>query len=293
MKITKRIILIILSALLVLSAAACGKAEDDPKGEENTPPVEQDPPAQEEPPSEIEKYTLPEDLRAEIDAAYHAKYNDYPNWDFDDVAGAKYYGTYNGYAIMFSGSQAFELDVETIGKEEFIYGTGFTIYAYKDGVLNLLSDVYYDKKDLSDEDIAKIAEYHRALNPLYYDDFPTQPAAELTMSAEEVNTIKQAYLNKDNPSEPATVENVHIRLYGKTDKAFVMIIEADWLIPATVECRLTIGELIFIFGNNNLPVVYSNGELYGLKEAFDGGVLTYENLRTLYGNFDQKVFVHY
>jgi len=171
MKITKRIILIILSVLLVLSAAACGKVDDEPKGEENTPPVEQDPPAQEEPPSEdeepseIEKYTLPEDLRAEIDAAYHAKYNDYPNWDFDDVAGAKYYGTYNGYAIVFVGGHTFAEEVETIGEEEFIYGQGFTIFAYKDGVLNLLSDVYYDQKGLTDEDIAKIAEYHRTLNP--------------------------------------------------------------------------------------------------------------------------------
>ena len=163
MKITKRIILIILSALLVLSVVACGKAEENPKGEENTPPVEQDPPAQEEPPSEDEepsqgeskfqKYILPENIKTEVVEAWKADHDYYPN-------NFHYYGIYNGYVIIFAAGPA---DKSTsIGFEKDIvihWGSDFEMYAYKNGVFNKIYETYKAGL-LSREDVAAIAKYH-------------------------------------------------------------------------------------------------------------------------------------
>ena len=145
MRITKRIILIILSALLVLSVVACGKAEENPKGEENTPPVEQDPPAQEEPPSEEEepgqedpkdefvRQTLTEELKKEIaDAIYATGYPEGSN-----LPGYAYYGTYSGYAVLYFPSvfdKPHSISLHPYDKKYSICaGYYFEMYAYKDG----------------------------------------------------------------------------------------------------------------------------------------------------------------
>ena len=70
-----------------------------------------------------------------------------------------YYGTYNGYVIMFcNGVLDWEVTVK-IGKESFWNGCDFEIYAYKNGSFDSLEQVY-ENGYLGDEDIAKIAAYH-------------------------------------------------------------------------------------------------------------------------------------
>ena len=110
MRIIKRIILIILSALLVLSVVACGKAEEKPKGEDNTPPVEQDPPAQEKPPSEDEEpdpnaptegwIPLSDETIKEIQQAFY-ELDVFITPESAFSSPRFYYGTYNGYVVQF------------------------------------------------------------------------------------------------------------------------------------------------------------------------------------------------
>ena len=170
----KRIILIILSALLIFSAAACGKSEENPKGEDNTPPasdVEQDPPAQEEPPSEDEEpdpnaptegwIPLSDETIKEIQQAlYELDVFITPESAFSSPR--FYYGTYNGYVILFYSGDICILHSVTVGTERFDYGNYFTIFAYKDGILHNMKDIY-DNGGLTDEQISKIAQHHRSL----------------------------------------------------------------------------------------------------------------------------------
>ena len=174
MKITKRIILIILSALLIFSAAACGKVEEKPKGEENTLPagdVEQNPPAQEDPPSEDEEpdpnaptegwIPLSDETIKEIQQALYELHGfTTPESAFSSPR--FYYGTYNGYVILFSEGQIDILHSVTVGTERFDHGSNFTIFAYKDGILHSMKDIY-DNGGLTDEQISKIAQHHRSL----------------------------------------------------------------------------------------------------------------------------------
>ena len=172
----KRIILIILSALLIFSVAACGKAEDAPKGEENTPPVEQDPPAQEEPPSEdeepsqeepsdenrIKAYEFPEKLKKEIeDAMYDA--TGYP--EGSKLPTYIYYGTHSGYSLLYFPTP---MDVSHCiylhpyyKKYPIRAGYYFEIHAYKDGAFFPIWEIC-KQGVFTAEDMEEIYNYHYA-----------------------------------------------------------------------------------------------------------------------------------
>ena len=112
------------------------------------------------------KYEAPFWVRQEIEENWEAVTGTpFERW-LDPTPGSdggmRYYGMYNGYYILFDG-MGLRLDHYTaiyIGNEIIADGSGFGIYAYKDGVFTNLKDAY-DMGLLSDRQIAKIAETHR------------------------------------------------------------------------------------------------------------------------------------
>jgi len=173
MRITKRIILIILSGLLIFSAAACGKAEENPKGEDNTPPVEQEPPAQEEPPSEDEgsdtnksdDYMLSNEMAEQLKKDYCAQYS------VDKIPIYDYYGTYSEYAVLYFPTVIFDMPhglyLDETNKRYLIRARYyFEMYAYKDGSFFPILDIC-NQGLFTEDDMDAIVKCH---NDVYEND---------------------------------------------------------------------------------------------------------------------------
>ena len=104
-------------------------------------------------------------LREEIQRAYRKEFNPPPTFEFkneddDTIAGMQYYGTYNGYVVLFDEGPLCVMSSEKIGNETFKWGSNFSLYAYKDGQFHELSDVY-DEGHINDGQIAQIAQVHK------------------------------------------------------------------------------------------------------------------------------------
>lgn len=87
----------------------------------------------------------------------------------DDRGTLRYYGTYEGYDILFycgSGMLA-AISGKTIGKSSFSHPQSFSLLAYKDGEFRSLEEIY-DEGLISDESVAKAADTHREYSKIVY-----------------------------------------------------------------------------------------------------------------------------
>ena len=106
--------------------------------------------------------TLSQWMKDEIKSAYEKR--DGASWgkwqDEGYLRGPRYYGTYNGYVIIFRWGAAQSLWSIKIGKRTFKGGIEFRLFAYKDGEFHLLEDVY-EQGLIGDDAIEEIWNTHR------------------------------------------------------------------------------------------------------------------------------------
>ena len=81
--------------------------------------------------------------------------------EFQDGGWLCYYGSYNGYDIVFEQTMLTAQLTITIGGEKFVYSSHFILHAIKDGEFYKLQDVYA-AGSISREDIAQIAAEHKS-----------------------------------------------------------------------------------------------------------------------------------
>ena len=82
--------------------------------------------------------------------------------------GARHYGTYNGYVVVFQMTAMAIVCEEMIGTYDFCFGSSFLLLAYKDGKFLDLKEAYAQNL-FTDAQIAEIHTYHKATFPVYYD----------------------------------------------------------------------------------------------------------------------------
>ena len=102
-------------------------------------------------------------IKSAWNAAY-SKHGDFRWFEEGNMSydGARHYGTYNGYAVIFV--PPFNA-AATYGKEEvagyvFNFGSAFQLLVYRNGRFTDLKDAYKAGK-LTKEDIGEIYEYHQ------------------------------------------------------------------------------------------------------------------------------------
>lgn len=107
--------------------------------------------------------TVSDTLRNEIREAYKQQFDspNFANDDDDTIAGMQYYGTYNGYTVLFSSGMLAVLSEFQIGSYTFKWGSNCNLYAYKDGEFHQLSQVY-EAGGITDQQIGEIAAAHKA-----------------------------------------------------------------------------------------------------------------------------------
>lgn len=74
----------------------------------------------------------------------------------------RYYGTYNGYAVLLEGGMLTALSELKVAGQVFRSNYSFSIYAYKNGELHTISEAY-ESGLLTADDIAAIAAKHNSL----------------------------------------------------------------------------------------------------------------------------------
>ena len=108
-----------------------------------------------------------EEKKEEINEAWKAKTGHLLSWE--GLGGCVYYATYGDIVVFFVMGQAPSMTTKTIAGHDFIYGSSFSIWVYHDGDFTYLEDAYEDGY-ITKSQIKELAEYHKSLNELHYDE---------------------------------------------------------------------------------------------------------------------------
>ena len=105
------------------------------------------------------------------------------------------------------------------------------------------------------------------------------------LSKETELQIKQAYLAtlfKVFPNNNWAVGDIVIaKYYGVYSGCFVVIIDVYGIDYPCVMCTQCVAEIELYYGSPNFIIVYENGRLYDLDEAYEHGLFTKNELRSI------------
>ena len=127
---------------------------------------------------------------------------------------------------------------------------------------------------------------------------PADPPVEI--SAEMQSEIKNKWFEKTYVEEEKEYYNspdqVEIKAcYGIFDDAYCILIDyPSGNVYPMVEVNLEVGEYTFTFGHVGLTMdIYCNGEFYGLKQAYENGILDDAELESLHYYYTKSEMEHH
>ena len=117
---------------------------------------------------------------------------------------------------------------------------------------------------------------------------PADPPVEI--SAEMQSEIKNKYFEKTYEEKYKQYYNspdevVITDCYGIFDDAYCIMITCSRFMYLDVMTEVQVGEYTFVFGDSNTMEIYCNGEFYGLKGAYEKGILDDAELESLYNYY--------
>ncbi len=93
-----------------------------------------------------------------------------------------------------------------------------------------------------------------------------------------VNQIRQDYCEY---AGNLAIDQVRLRFMGVFHDVYVMFVDVKDMMYADVITTENVGGFQFVYSSSQHMLVWHEGEFYSLRLAFDAGLLTKENLRTL------------
>lgn len=193
------------------------------------------------------------------------------------VDGVRYYGSYAGFQIIFrpTGDDAItELEVEDL---TFAHNNGFEIYAYRDGTFTPLQEACEEGKlsvtELKELSLQHLAYETRAKRPMI-------PSVTPAITLDIQQGMKQAFLRQYVNDDRWTTEDLSISSYGEYNGAYVGFINGIFMYTQAFTSE-TVAGVTFRYNTGQKLLVYFEGELIGLQQAYDRGALTVEALETI------------
>jgi hypothetical protein len=193
------------------------------------------------------------------------------------VDGVRYYGSYAGFQIIFrpTGDDAItELEVEDL---TFAHNNGFEIYAYRDGTFTPLQEACEEGKlsvtELKELSLQHLAYETRAKRPMI-------PSVTPAITLDIQQGMKQAFLRQYVNDDRWTTEDLSIISYGEYNGAYVGFINGIFMYTQAFTSE-TVAGVTFRYNTGQKLLVYFEGELIGLQQAYDRGALTVEALETI------------
>ena len=293
---TKAISVIMVLILLLGAFAGCGDAM---YGDKNTTPS-------------VNAGASPGDseatskIKEAIDDAWMKNRNEELIWydiDRDGLYGARYYGTFNGFDIIFKGS----LSITTadgciyVANYDFRHPVTFQIFAYKNGEFTGLKEAY-EKSWLTESQIKEIYdihwyEYQKKLFPVFYENYESLKGVQYPSSY--IPPVDKEYLEK---LEARWLEEFGYKIkwrdierqnydgagyYGTFNDCFV-IFEPTTVIEGATD-TLIIGQYKFLYPEKFVMLIYTNGEFCTLEKAFLDGILIEKYVDFLSTNHAERV----
>lgn len=117
-------------------------------------------------------------------------------------------------------------------------------------------------------------------NHVYNEGFNSE---EIKGSGEtvEIEEIKKDYYNyiTSGGTENQSLEEIHItKIYGVFDGAVVFKVDRNAFCAVT---EVTLGVYSLTFSDSNTPLVWLDGEIYELKDAYDNKILANDDVKQL------------
>lgn len=270
----KRFFLLALSCLL-MAAAFAGCAEAVPRNTQAAAQPTVTPTTTPHPSTAVLGVTV-EQLTAakmeEIAAAWLANMGHRPGWytegNGQPVDGLRYYGTYNGYDILFERTQLTCVTTKEIGGISFTCPQSFVLYAYSDGVFYDLEEAF-DKGLISQENLQEAAKIHLSYQNRFY------------VSNDGIEAMKEAFLAQYVTGGDWTTADLTVIYYGEYDGAHVGFINGIFGYTQALTSE-KVGKFTFQYATGQKLQVYYDGQLMGLKDAYDKGILSDEAVGRLY-----------
>ena len=212
-------------------------------------------------------FNLPEDVRAEVEAAYvkHFGLRSFPGW-LETGGYVHYYGTFNRCVVMFHSSMLTMVEKRDIAGYVFSDGNQFTLLAYKDGELLDLEDAYAEGW-MTKEDIGEIYQRHLEMKD--------QDSKEILM-----NAMRKLYAKQFGADE----KDLSMQIIDQFRSAYAVLVTdpSGKLMMGGHITEETVCGLKFAYCSEQKMFIYSGGTFYSLTEGAEQGVITKENVRDLY-----------
>lgn len=278
----KKTAVILSATALLLSGCAVSQPNvpTEPENLETLPTITQTQPMQ-----QPQITVLTAEKMQEIEDAWYAAMNTkmdgwYVENDGTVTDGMRYYGNCGGYDVLYVPSWE---DAETslvLGDVTISSKNGFVIYAYKDGQFRELKEVY-QLGAISDEELEHIQGTHMAIQrriyPLFY-----QPEADMGL----YDQMKDAFLRRFVTEDGWTTDDLSVIYYGDYDGAHVAFINGILFYTQAMTSE-KVGKLTFHYRTGQRLLLYYEGELMYLTEAYEKGILSDEAVAKLHRDFEQ------
>lgn len=286
----KRLALVLIAALLLAGCtpAAPTTPNETPPSQSTAPtvPVQTDEPTH-PPEAEDNFQVLTAGMAAEIETAWLAATGtDLGNWfDADEknqIDGVRYYGTYADYQIIFrpNGDDAItELKIENL---TFSHNIGFELYAYQNGAFIPVKQLV-EQGTLTLRDLGIINFRHKTYDLQPLEGFVQFPA----VSDNTMDQMKLAFLRQHDLVGEHTIQELSVTYYGEYNGAHVGFIHGILMYTQALSSE-TVAGVTFRYNSGQKMLVYFDGELMRLGEAYDRGLLTQEDLITLHSLYTPK-----
>ena len=233
---------------------------------------------------------IPDDIKREIQVASlkSASYGEnYEKFGYTpEQVKVVCFGVFNDiYCVMTWNPDVIYLDIETdisSGGYWFEYNTTNTIRVYYgNGHFMSLSTAYVSQK-LSEDQIEEVYDYYNEFRDSVVTPDEYRKGAP---SIEEIEEIQKAYCEKNYGKKYKAYRELKFDYYGKYDNAHCLIFYPKDMY-ATSMTYMDVGGYTFAFGSNTMSV-YCEGEFYGLKQAYENGILDDSELAELYANYNR------
>lgn len=226
-------------------------------------------------------------------------------WDFENeqYEGARYYGRYNGYHIIFMESISMTGDegMRPVGEFLFHHPDNFQIYAYKNGKFYSLSEAY-EKGLLKEKQIQEIYDthwhkYQKQVYPVFYERHEVLMNTEIPstyvppVSNELLEEIESKWLEKYGYEiKWRDIEHGQYNgagYYGTFSDCFIIFEPTETIEGA--EDFLIIHNYKFLYPEKFVFLVYKDGEFYTMKEAYWKELLPLKHIKYLSENHADRV----
>lgn len=192
--------------------------------------------------------------------------------DGDDgyTDGVRYYGSYDGYDILFrpTGDDAItQLEVEDV---TFEHRNGFEIYAYRSGTFTPIKELASQGK-LPQGALVELVAMHRSY------EGRSAGTQDSVLTANTMEQMKLAFLKAYDLSSEYTTRDLSVVYYGQYGDAHVGFINGIMSYTQALT-NDTIDGITFRYNTGQKLQVVCEGQLMSLKEAYEQGFLTREDL---------------